>query len=130
VISFGSGLKLVLNEEDVMVEWIPDSDNGREGRRWLAIVSRGGRPRVEQSGATIYARRGMEWGSAPAPSHTGIRPQPRWVGGDWQRWWGSGRDRESGHQSDRRSGGCVQDRVPRFPGESGFGMLSSGPRPI
>jgi hypothetical protein len=38
--------------------------------------------------------------------------------------------RENSHRHGRRSGGHVQDRVTRFPGESGFGPLTSGPRPI
>jgi hypothetical protein len=41
-IAIGSGLMLVLDEEEVTAEWIPGSDGDGEGRRWPAIASRGG----------------------------------------------------------------------------------------
>jgi hypothetical protein len=31
-VAVGLGLKLVLDEEEVMAEWIPDSNDDREGR--------------------------------------------------------------------------------------------------
>jgi hypothetical protein len=48
-IDAGSSLKLVLDEEEVTVEWIPGSDGDGEGRRWPVTVSRGERPGAEQS---------------------------------------------------------------------------------
>jgi hypothetical protein len=41
-IAVGSGLKLVLDKEEVTAEWILGSDGDGEGQRWSAIVSRGG----------------------------------------------------------------------------------------
>jgi hypothetical protein len=43
VIAIGSGLKLVLDEEEVTVERIPGSDSNREGQQWPAMASKGGR---------------------------------------------------------------------------------------
>jgi hypothetical protein len=40
-IAIGSGLKLVLNEEEVTAERIPCSNGDGEGQRWPAMVSRG-----------------------------------------------------------------------------------------
>jgi hypothetical protein len=48
-IDAGSSLKLVLDEEEVTVEWIPGSDGDGEVRRWPVTVSRGERPGAEQS---------------------------------------------------------------------------------
>jgi hypothetical protein len=41
-IAVGSGLKLVLDEEEVTAEQILSSDDDREGRRWPVMASRGG----------------------------------------------------------------------------------------
>jgi hypothetical protein len=41
-IAVGSGLKLVLDEEEVMTERIPGSDGDGEGRWWPATARRGG----------------------------------------------------------------------------------------
>jgi hypothetical protein len=49
VIAVESGLKLVLDEEEVMAERIPSSDGDGEGWWWPATVSRGERLGVEQS---------------------------------------------------------------------------------
>jgi hypothetical protein len=57
VIAVESGLKLVLDEEEVMAERILGSDGDREGQRWSVTVSRGGRLRAEQSGVR-HAREG------------------------------------------------------------------------
>jgi hypothetical protein len=43
VIAIGSGLKLVLDEEEVTAERIPGSDSNREGQQWPAMASKGGR---------------------------------------------------------------------------------------
>jgi hypothetical protein len=51
VIAIGSGLKLVLDEEEVTAERIPGSDGDGEGWWWLAMVSRGRRLGAEQSEA-------------------------------------------------------------------------------
>jgi hypothetical protein len=82
----GSSLKLVLEEEEVTVEWIPSSDSDREGRRWPVTASRGRRLGAELTGATICTRWEMEQGSTPTPSCAGIRLQPMWVGSDRRRW--------------------------------------------
>jgi hypothetical protein len=36
-IAVGSGMKLELDEEEMMTEWIPGSEGNREGRRWPAF---------------------------------------------------------------------------------------------
>jgi hypothetical protein len=46
-IAIGSGLKLVLDKEEVTAERIPGSDGDGEGRRWPTIVSRGGQSGIE-----------------------------------------------------------------------------------
>jgi hypothetical protein len=58
-IAISSGLKLVLDEEEVTAEQIPDSDGDGEGWQWLVMASRGGRPRAERSGARC-AREGRK----------------------------------------------------------------------
>jgi hypothetical protein len=61
-IAISSGLKLVLDEEEVTAEQIPDSDGDGEGWRWLVMACRGGRPRAERSEAC--ARRKESGGGA------------------------------------------------------------------
>jgi hypothetical protein len=60
-IASGPSLKLVLNEEEVTVERIPDSDGDKEGWWWLATASKGGRLAEEQSGVR-HAHRGSVHG--------------------------------------------------------------------
>jgi hypothetical protein len=60
-IAIGLRLKLVLDEEEVMAERIPGLGGDEGGWWWLEMMSRGGRPRAEQSGAKVA--RGREMGA-------------------------------------------------------------------
>jgi hypothetical protein len=51
VIAIGSGLKLVLDEEEVIAERVPSSDSDGDGQRWPATASKGGRSGEERSEA-------------------------------------------------------------------------------
>jgi hypothetical protein len=64
VIAVGLDSKVVLDKEEVTAERIPVSNGDGEGWQWLATVSRGERPGVEQSGVRPV-REGRKNGGAP-----------------------------------------------------------------
>jgi hypothetical protein len=83
-IAIGSGLKLMLDEEEVTVEWFPSSDDDGERWRWPATTSRGERPGAERSEACTQ-RKESGGGALTVPTHEDKAACPRGMvltGGD------------------------------------------------
>jgi hypothetical protein len=82
VIAIGSGLKLVLGEEEVTGERIPGSgsDGGGGGWRWPVMVSR-----AEWSEGKCKEVK-WEQGFPTRRRRRDKAAAATWVGGDWRRW--------------------------------------------